>query len=454
MRWENLKVWLYVNEADAMDLLQIIQVCAFASDCDLQNDVIPLLGPKNRGKIIKDIKFNISNFMKQYKKELAVIAAFYKLKGLYSTDFNLDRSSFQITIPNELHYGAEDIFNKVIMTEQVPFCYVVGDAAALDAAAVQDGTAQNTLMFDQHKGFYKIFKDIKPPEEWLNASQDIGKLQSLMLNTIRMVQIFGDDAAGGQEIGDASSLASGIAQVQGVGRVVGHQRSDSIEESDGLVMMKLLSVLGDYKESKMLDQYTDVEILVRRDSIIITMQTVTNRGIGQEETIERIRQAIGQNLFMFLDAAGGQGGEEGGLANIENVSIAGTFFYPGMILNLEIFSDMVMNNEVFNKYLKIDENLKLQKKKNQVYCYFLDKAHPGINDSNQVTANITNQVVDKRDPVVRLQIDKRDQEKFPTGSNYLRIRVTKTNNVESLVRFKIAMDKLMQLYQKEKRWSY
>ena len=84
------------------------------------------------------------------------------------------------------------------------------------------------------------------------------------------------------------------------------------------------------------------------------MQTVTNKGISQQETLGRIGRAIGQNLFMV----------NGELPYIENVSIAGTFFYPALLLNLEIFSDMVMNNEVFNKYLKIDENLKLQKKKN------------------------------------------------------------------------------------------
>jgi hypothetical protein len=203
--------------------------------------------------------------------------------------------------------------------------------------------------------------------------------------------------------------------------------------------MKLLSS-EKYNSAKKLEQYTDVEIIVRKDILLITMQTVTNKGIDQQTSISRVLEALNggnlsnDNLFMM-------DGE------VNNVSIAGTYFYPSMELNLDIYSDMVMNNSIFSRYLKIDENLKLQKKKNQVYCYFLD---PSGSRANMVTANITNQIVEPRDPIVRTQIDRKYHEQFSIGTKYLRIRITRTNSIESLEKFRNIFSKLLSLYEDNK----
>ena len=67
-----------------------------------------------------------------------------------------------------------------------------------------------------------------------------------------------------------------------------------------------------------------------------------------------------------------------------------------------------------------------------------------------VTANITNQIVEPRDPIVRIQIPKSEHPKFPIGSSYLRIRITKTNSMDSLNIFKTVFSKLLTLYAIEK----
>ena len=265
------------------------------------------------------MKEDIVKFTTTYRKEYENIEKFYKLKGIESTEFNLDRSNFQITMMNPLQFNNLDVFEKITTSVLSPFC------------KVYDFTENK-----EEQGFTKIYRNIKPLEEWIIGYEDIAKLQNNIAQTLKNYQSSDTEP-------------------------------DRVQSTDGLIMMKLLST-DKFKEGKMSDQYTDVEIIVRKDRIIITMQTITNKGIDQGETIARISEILGIDI--------------GSIEDVVNVSIAGTFFYPSLLLNLDIFSDMVMNNPIFSQYLKIDENLKLQKKKNQVYCYFLDKNSPGINNRN------------------------------------------------------------------------
>ena len=68
-----------------------------------------------------------------------------------------------------------------------------------------------------------------------------------------------------------------------------------------------------------------------------------------------------------------------------------------------------------------------------------------------VTANITNQIVEPRDAIIRTQINPSEQNKFQTGRNYLRIRITRTNSLDSFERFKQAFSKLLSLYDIDKK---
>ena len=50
------------------------------------------------------------------------------------------------------------------------------------------------------------------------------------------------------------------------------------------------------------------------------------------------------------------------------ISIAGIFYYSKSNIVLDIFSELVMNNNYVSKYLKIDENDKLNKKRVNYIC--------------------------------------------------------------------------------------
>ena len=390
-----LKAYLYGNlkhKIKPIELMKEIQKIPIYQT-QYKDKVIETLGLSER-RIKKDIDEMIQKFTSSYEKEYKNLKKFYELASVDSTKFYKDRSNFQIILENTRQITKLDIFDRIVTSELCPFCKVY------DFMHMKELSQSQT----SDTNFIKIYSKIDIPDEWIDAYQEINKIQLAMQQTIK-------------NNSDDQSQAS------------------IVKETDGLIMLKLLST-EKYKTQKILDQYTDVEIIVRLDKIIITMQTITNKGINQETTIERVSNVLNQSI--------------GSVENAIDTSLAGTLFYPNVSLNLDIFSDMVMNNSIFSQYLKIDENLKLQKKKNQVYCYFLDYANPGINNNNMVTLNITNQIVEPRDALIRTQINQSEQNKFPSGSNYLRIRITRTNSLDSFERFKAVFSKLLTLYSEDK----
>ena len=191
----------------------------------------------------------------------------------------------------------------------------------------------------------------------------------------------------------------------------------------------MLKILGTEKftSDKIGSQYVDVMIMIDENNIVITMQTITLKGITQSETINRLQKSIKLNISDYI---------------LTNVSIAGTFYIPLQNIDMDIFSDMAMNDKIISRYIDIDEHVKLQKKKTQTYIYFYK--------SNNViaTANITNQIVEPRDSILRT-LSEKDREYFPVGSSYLRIRITKTQDNDSLNIFYNIFRKLISRYNQE-----
>ena len=216
--------------------------------------------------------------------------------------------------------------------------------------------------------YYKINKNIKPPKEWLETDKN----------------------------------------------------------KDNGIMLKILGT-EKFTSDKIGTQYVDAMIMIDENNIVITMQTITLKGITQKETINRLNKSIKINIDNY---------------NLTNVSIAGTFYIPLQNIDMDIFSDMAMNDKIISQYIDIDEHVKIQKKKTQTYIYFYE--------SNNViaTANITNQVVEPRDSILRTLSDK-DREYFPVGSSYLRIRITKTQDNDSLKIFYNIFRKLISRYNEQ-----
>jgi len=145
---DNLKAWLYVNlpnrsdrpNIDPLSLMQVIQTSIHIFMNEYKQLTIDLIAmPKKR--LEREIKDEITKFAARYKKEFDSIEKFYKLKGVESTPFTLDRSNFQITMPNLLQFNKFDIFEKISTSVLTPFCKVYDFTESVSLKNTDNGTS-------------------------------------------------------------------------------------------------------------------------------------------------------------------------------------------------------------------------------------------------------------------------------------------------------------------------
>jgi len=125
---------------------------------------------------------------------------------------------------------------------------------------------------------------------------------------------------------------------------------------------------------------------------------------------------------------------------IEN-RITGIFYIPNVSFNRYILSDLCLNDEVFSSLISIDDHEKATKKKAGIYIHF---SHPS---TGYITATLTSKKMIKGDIIMKDE----DQGLFPAGKSYVRIRVTKANNSESVKKFQKIIGKLFSLYQTKEK---
>lgn len=136
----------------------------------------------------------------------------------------------------------------------------------------------------------------------------------------------------------------------------------------------------------------------------------------------------------------------GTLSNLGNINyetkedqVNGVFYFPSHSMDKYVLADLVMNNPTFSSLLYIDESDKASKKKSSVYVHF---NHPR---TGHVAANITEKIMIKGDTTMKgksLTI-------FPLHQRYIRVKITKANNLETVREFQNMMSKLFTLYDNE-----
>ena len=120
-----------------------------------------------------------------------------------------------------------------------------------------------------------------------------------------------------------------------------------------------------------------------------------------------------------------------------DTKIKGLFYYPQQSLNRYVLSDLIMNNNIFSKFLFVDESVKASKKTESLYIHF------NSTKTGSVTANIAEKYSFKGDPNLR---GKDIVNLFPYKSYYLRIKITSINNIESVLFFQDILTKILKLY--------
>jgi len=114
--------------------------------------------------------------------------------------------------------------------------------------------------------------------------------------------------------------------------------------------------------------------------------------------------------------------------------IKGVFYFPNQKINKYIFSDLILNNKEFSQYLGIDEHV--IPSRDSIYVYF------NIKETGLVTALLTEQIVDKKNPDMR-------KSSFIEGSYCVRVKISIANNLKSVKKFKEILSKLFLVYNTE-----
>lgn len=133
------------------------------------------------------------------------------------------------------------------------------------------------------------------------------------------------------------------------------------------------------------------------------------------------------------------------VSKTEEVEVTGIFYYPQNQIDLYVFADLVLNNELFSTFITIDESQKATKRKSEesdlqkwAYIRFMNS------NTGLITASISQKNVDRSEPFMKEQ----DTDIFPHGSPYIRIRAT-GKDFASIEKFREMFSKLLTVYDRE-----
>ena len=126
--------------------------------------------------------------------------------------------------------------------------------------------------------------------------------------------------------------------------------------------------------------------------------------------------------------------------DIQEDNVRGVFYFQNHSINKYVLGDLIMNNPLFSLMMSVNESEKASKKKEGIYIYF---SHPLIGD---VSANITEKISKKGDPSLRGKDVKND---FQLGTRYIRVRISRADNIETVLKFQKMLAKLLLIYDKE-----
>jgi len=124
------------------------------------------------------------------------------------------------------------------------------------------------------------------------------------------------------------------------------------------------------------------------------------------------------------------------ITNSLEESVTGTFYYPQYGLNNYVLADLIMNDPVFSMLMNINEHEKTTKKKSGLYIHF---NHP-------LTGHISATITTKKRTSDDISMKYEDKNIFPMGENYIRVRVAKARDLNSLKYFQKLLGYLINRY--------
>ena len=123
----------------------------------------------------------------------------------------------------------------------------------------------------------------------------------------------------------------------------------------------------------------------------------------------------------------------------ESTDINGVFYIPfnelGQTYNKYIFSDLIMNDDFVSIMLTIDESDKAEK--SQFHIHYNNMI------TGQISARITSQIIKKEKDIVKYGLEDYD---LDINNQFLRIKISKCNNLESVNKFQLCLSKILRIY--------
>jgi hypothetical protein len=124
--------------------------------------------------------------------------------------------------------------------------------------------------------------------------------------------------------------------------------------------------------------------------------------------------------------------------------IQSEFYIPNQLIDFPILKDMFFNNELFKRYLQLDERSSIYKFKNNMYFYFISDEKEL--KSNYIACSLMQKNVEKTD----LKIIEKDPTGLLVGTNFLHIKIIRSNNLKESKKFKDIFCKYIQYYNDNK----
>lgn len=123
----------------------------------------------------------------------------------------------------------------------------------------------------------------------------------------------------------------------------------------------------------------------------------------------------------------------------EVINVKGEFIIPNVSFNTNILNDLILNDPMVSYFLTSNELVKASKNVTYVYVYF----NGSDSDTGSLRASITSKVYDR---TTKLPYNLGDD--LPRGSPYVRVKITKATDSNSVDMFKIIMQKIFSYYVK------
>lgn len=191
----------------------------------------------------------------------------------------------------------------------------------------------------------------------------------------------------------------------------------------------ILKILNE-KKIKNINSYTEIIINIKEIENKNCIINITLKYNKYNISKEKIKKNI---LSIF---------EKSKIINEKDNSVNGLFYIPLQTLNKEVMFDLIMNDPLFSSLLVINEsNLGLSQKE-----YENEKISKTIYFENTIIGKVTfkissNKVENKNDI-----LNKQNKNLYPINSSYLRIKISKANDINKVELFQKLLSKLITLY--------